>query len=251
MDIMAYVREIFRTMSHLICKRILLKISGEALMGQEVSGIDARIAKRLAKEVLELCQVGVEVGLVIGGGNIIRGSEKASEGLDRVTGDYMGMLATVINALAMQDALENMGQQVRVMSALQINQICEDYIRRRAIRHLEKGRVVIFAAGTGNPFFTTDSAASLRAIEIDSELLIKATKVNGVYSDDPLKNPDAEFYERLTYDEALDQRLNVMDATALVLCRDNNLPLRILNIFEPGAVMSLMRGDNIGSLIER
>lgn len=238
-------------MSQLICKRILLKISGEALMGQEASGIDAQIARRLAKEISELCQVGIEIGLVIGGGNIIRGSEKAAQGLDRVTGDYMGMLATVINALAMQDALENMGQQVRVMSALQINQVCEDYIRRRAIRHLEKGRVVIFAAGTGNPFFTTDSAASLRAIEINSELLIKATKVNGVYSDDPMKNPDAEFYSRLTYDEALDQRLNVMDATALVLCRDNNLPLRVLNIFEPGAVMRLMRGDNIGSLIER
>jgi uridylate kinase len=163
----------------------------------------------------------------------------------------MGMLATVINALAMQDALEYLGQPVRVMTALKINQVCEDYIRRRAVRHLEKGRVAIFAAGTGNPFFTTDTAASLRAIEIDAQLMIKATKVKGVYSADPHKVPDAEFYPRLTYDEAIDQRLNVMDTTALVLCRDNNLPMRVMNIFEPGAVMRLMRGEDIGSLIER
>jgi uridylate kinase len=163
----------------------------------------------------------------------------------------MGMLATVINALAMQDALEYLGQPVRVMTALKINQVCEDYIRRRAVRHLEKGRVTIFAAGTGNPFFTTDTAASLRAIEIDAELMIKATKVKGVYSADPNKVADAVFYPRLTYDEAIDQRLNVMDTTALVLCRDNNLPMRVMNIFEPGAVMRLMRGEDIGSLIVR
>jgi uridylate kinase len=181
----------------------------------------------------------------------LRGAEKASEGLNRVTGDQMGMLATVINALAMQDALEYLGQQVRVMTALKINQVCEDYIRRRAVRHLEKGRVTIFAAGTGNPFFTTDTAASLRAIEIDAELMIKATKVKGVYSADPNKVADAVFYPRLTYDEAIDQRLNVMDTTALVLCRDNNLPMRVMNIFEPGAVMRLMKGEDIGSLIER
>ena len=198
-----------------------------------------------------LCDAGIQVGLVIGGGNILRGAEKASEGLNRVTGDQMGMLATVINALAMQDALEYLGQPVRVMTALKINQVCEDYIRRRAVRHLEKGRVTIFAAGTGNPFFTTDTAASLRAIEIDAELMIKATKVKGVYSADPNKVPDAVFYPRLTYDEAIDQRLNVMDTTALVLCRDNNLPMRVMNIFEPGAVMRLMRGEDIGSLIER
>jgi len=191
------------------------------------------------------------VGVVIGGGNNLRGCEKASAGLNRVTGDQMGMLATVINALAMQDALEYLGQPVRVMTALKINQVCEDYIRRRAVRHLEKGRVAIFAAGTGNPFFTTDTAASLRAIEIDAQLMIKATKVKGVYSADPHKVPDAEFYPRLTYDEAIDQRLNVMDTTALVLCRDNNLPMRVMNIFEPGAVMRLMRGEDIGSLIER
>lgn len=219
-------------------------------MGEQGSGIDPQTIKRLAHEINDLCRIGVQVGLVIGGGNIIRGSEKASEGLDRVTGDYMGMLATVLNALAMQDALEKLGQPVRVMSALKINQVCEDYIRRRAVRHLEKGRVVVFAAGTGNPFFTTDSAASLRAIEINAELLIKATKVEGVYSADPLKDPHARFYSRLTYDEALDQRLNVMDATALVLCRDHNMPLRVMNVFEPGAVMRVVLGEDIGSLIE-
>ncbi len=236
-------------MSQLICQRILLKLSGEALMGQQGKNIDPDIVGRLADEVKELCDAGIEVGLVIGGGNILRGAETAAEGLNRVTGDQMGMLATVINALAMQDALEYRGQPVRVMTALKINQICEDYIKRRAVRHLEKKRVVIFAAGTGNPFFTTDTAASLRAIEIEAELMIKATKVRGVYSADPEKFPDAEFYPRLTYDEALDQRLNVMDTTALVLCRDNDLPMRVMNVFEPGAVMRLMRGEDIGSLI--
>ncbi len=236
----------------LICKRILLKLSGEALMSSSGGGsIDAKIVSRLATEIKELCDLGVEVGLVIGGGNIFRGAESVGEGLNRVTGDQMGMLATVINALGMQDALEHLGQPVRVMSAIKINQVCEDYIRRRAVRHLEKGRVVIFAAGTGNPFFTTDSAASLRAIEIEAQLMIKATKVQGVYSADPNKDPNAKFYSRLTYDEALDQRLNVMDTTALVLCRDNNMPMRVMNIFEQGAVMKLMTGQNIGSLIER
>lgn len=225
-------------------------MSGEALMSESGGSIDADIVKRLALEVKELCDLGVQVGLVIGGGNILRGAERASAGLDRVTGDQMGMLATVINALAMQDAIEHLGQPVRVMSALKINQVCEDYIRRRAVRHLEKGRVVIFAAGTGNPFFTTDSAASLRAIEINAELMIKATKVKGVYSADPEKVQDALFYPRLTYDEALDQRLNVMDTTALVLCRENNMPMRVMNIFEPGAIMRLMKGEDIGSLIQ-
>lgn len=237
-------------MSQLICKRILLKLSGEALMSEAGGSIDADIVKRLACEVKELCDIGLEVGLVIGGGNILRGAEKAAEGLDRVTSDQMGMLATVINALAMQDALEYLGLQVRVMTALKINQVCEDYIRRKAVSHLEKGRVVVFAAGTGNPFFTTDSAASLRAIEINAELMIKATKVKGVYSADPKQDKNAIFYEKLTYDEALNQRLNVMDTTALVLCRDNNLPIRVMNIFEVGAVKRLMEGENIGSLIE-
>ncbi len=220
-------------------------------MSEQGGSIDPEIVKRLAMEVKELCDAGIQVGLVIGGGNILRGSEKASEGLNRVTGDQMGMLATVINALAMQDALEFLGQPVRVMTALKINQVCEDYIRRRAVRHLEKSRVVIFAAGTGNPFFTTDTAASLRAIEINAELMIKATKVKGVYSADPEKVNDAVFYSHLTYDEALDQRLNVMDTTALVLCRDNDLPMRVMNIFEQGAVMRLMQGEDIGSLIEK
>ncbi|MDD5273275.1 MAG: UMP kinase [Methylovulum sp.] len=237
-------------MSQLICQRILLKLSGEALMSDVGGSIDADIVQRLATEIKELCDHGVQVGLVIGGGNILRGAEKASQGLDRVTGDQMGMLATVINALAMQDAIEHLGQPVRVMSALKINQVCEDYIRRRAVRHLEKGRVVIFAAGTGNPFFTTDSAASLRAIEINAQLMIKATKVKGVYSADPEKVKDALFYPSLSYDEALDQRLNVMDTTALVLCKENNMPMRVMNIFEQGAIMRLMQGEEIGSLIQ-
>jgi len=238
-------------MTKLICQRILLKLSGEALMSATGGSIDPDIVKRLAGEIKELSDAGLQVGLVVGGGNILRGAEKASAGLTRVTSDQMGMLATVINALAMQDALEHLGQPVRVMSALKINQVCEDFIKRRAVRHLEKGRIVIFAAGTGNPFFTTDSAASLRAIEINAELLIKATKVRGVFSADPEKFPDARFYACLTYDEALDQRLNVMDATALVLCRDNNVPLRVMNIFEQGAIMRLMLGEEIGSLIKR
>jgi len=238
-------------MTQMICKRILLKLSGEALMSKEGGSIDAAIVKRLATEVKELCDAGVEVGLVIGGGNILRGAEIASEGLDRVTSDQMGMLATVINALAMQDSLEHLGQQVRVMTALKINQVCEDYIRRKAVRHLEKGRVVIFAAGTGNPFFTTDTAASLRAIEINAELMIKATKVKGVFSADPEKDSNAKFYSKLTFDEALDQRLNVMDTTALVLCRDNDLPMRVMNVFEQGSIMRLMQGEEIGSLIEK
>ncbi len=220
-------------------------------MSESGGSIDADIVKRLANEIKELCDTGLQVGLVIGGGNILRGAQKASEGLDRVTGDQMGMLATVINALALQDALEYLGQPVRVMSALKINQVCEDYIRRRAVRHLEKGRVVVFAAGTGNPFFTTDSAASLRAIEINADLMIKATKVKGVYSADPHKVADAVFYPQLTYDEALDQRLNVMDTTALVLCRDNNVPMRVMDIFDQGAIMRLMQGEDVGTLIER
>lgn len=237
-------------MTQLICQRILLKLSGEALMSKAGGSIDAAVVKRLAVDIKDLCMAGIQVGLVVGGGNILRGASQASETLNRVTGDQMGMLATVINALALQDALEFLGQPVRVMSALKINQVCEDYIRRRAIRHLEKGRVVIFAAGTGNPFFTTDSAASLRAIEINADLMIKGTKVKGVYSADPEKVGDAQFYPFLTYDEALDQRLSVMDATALVLCRDHDMPLRVMNIFEPGAVMRLMQGEDIGSLIK-
>ncbi len=237
-------------MSDPICRRILLKLSGEALMGESDYGVDPDYLTRLAGEVRQLAEAGVQLGLVIGGGNIFRGEGLAKGGLNRVTGDYMGMLATLMNALAMQDALERQGLQVRVMSALRINQVCEDYIQRRAIRHLEKGRVVIFAAGTGNPFFTTDSAASLRAIEIGADLLIKATKVDGVYSADPLTTDDAVFYPRLDYTQVLAQNLKVMDATAIVLCRDQGMPLRIMNINKPGALMRLMLGEDIGTLVD-
>ena len=237
-------------MTNLICQRILLKLSGEALMS-DADSIDAEIVKRLAGEIKELCNAGLQVGLVIGGGNILRGAKKSAEGLSRVTGDHMGMLATVLNALAMQDALESIGQEARVMSALKIDQVCDPYVQRKAVRHLDKGRVVLFAAGIGNPFFTTDTAASLRAIEIDAQLMIKATKVKGVYSADPLTNSEAVFYKQLTYDNAIDQRLNVMDTTALVLCRDNDLPMRVMNIFEQGALMRLMQGEEIGSYIEQ
>ncbi len=232
-------------------KRILLKLSGEALMGDADYGIEPAMIERVAKEVVELVGMGVQVAMVVGGGNIFRGAGLAEGGMDRVTGDHMGMLATVINALALQDAVERQGTPVRVMSALSIHQVCEDYIRRRAIRHLEKGRVVVFAAGTGNPYFTTDSAASLRGIEIKADVLLKATKVDGVYNADPVKVPDAVRYERVTYDEALEKKLGVMDATAIVMCRDNDLPLRIFNIYEPGNLIRVARGEDIGTLVYR
>ena len=231
-------------------RRVLLKLSGEALMGEGDFGIDPAVIRRLAGEVRDLVAAGVQVALVIGGGNIFRGAGLAEAGVDRVTADQMGMLATVMNGLAMQDALEQLGVPTRVMSALKINQVCEDYIRRRAVRHLEKGRVTVFAAGTGNPFFTTDSAASLRAVEIGADLLIKATKVDGVYSADPVKDPEAVLYPRLTYNQALREDLKVMDATAIVLCRDNRIPMRVLNIYRPGALMRLIHGEDIGSLVE-
>lgn len=232
-------------------KRVLLKLSGEALMGEGQFGIDPRTIDRIAGEVKELIDAGVEIGMVIGGGNLFRGAGLAEAGMERVTGDHMGMLATVMNALAMQDALEHHGMFARVMSAIKINQICEDYIRRRAVRHLEKKRVVIFAAGTGNPFFTTDSAASLRAIEIGADLLIKATKVDGVYTADPKKDPNAKRYDRLTYDAVLDQRLMVMDATAIVLCRDHDMPLCVLDINKPGALMSAIMGGKEGTFVSK
>ncbi len=234
-----------------VYKRVLLKLSGEALMGQGQFGIDPDTINRIATEVEELIQAGVEVGMVIGGGNLFRGAGLAEAGMERVTGDHMGMLATVMNALAMQDALEHHGLHARVMSALKINQICEDYIRRRAVRHLEKKRVVIFAAGTGNPFFTTDSAASLRAIEIGADLLVKATKVDGVYSADPMKDPTATRYDELIFDEVLDRRLMVMDATAMVLCRDYDMPLCVLNINKPGALMNAICGVKEGTLVKK
>ena len=232
-------------------KRVLLKFSGEALMGEGQFGIDPATIARYASEVAELLEAGVEVGVVIGGGNLFRGAGLAEAGMERVTGDQMGMLATVMNALAMQDALEHQGVFARVMSALKIHQICEDYIRRRAVRHLEKGRVVLFAAGTGNPFFTTDSAASLRAIEIGADLLIKATKVDGVYTADPMKDPSATKYSTLTFDEVLDKRLAVMDATAIVLCRDYNMPLCVLNINKPGALKNAIMGKLEGTFVRQ
>ena len=220
-------------------------------MDQYDYGIDPDILRRIAQEIADLNRMGVQVAVVIGGGNIFRGAGLAQGGMDRVTGDQMGMLATVINSLALQDALERCGLFCRVMSAIKINQVCEDYIRRRAVRHLEKGRVVVFAAGTGNPFFTTDSAASLRASEINADLMIKATKVDGVYDSDPKKNPDAVRYDRLTYDDVLTRKLGVMDATAVVLCRDNNIPLRIMNVFNEGDLARVVMGEDVGTIVER
>ena len=230
-------------------KRILVKLSGEALMGESDYGIDPVFLKRLAAEIGAVRSAGIEVALVVGGGNLFRGAGLARAGMDRVTADQMGMLATVMNSLALQDALESIGLYVRVMSAIRINEVCEDYIRRRAVRHLEKGRVTIFAAGTGNPFFTTDTAASLRAIEIDAQLLLKATKVDGVYDADPAANPTARRYERLRYDQVLDDRLNVMDATAIVLCRDHDLPMRVFNLNEADALVRAARGEEVGTLV--
>jgi uridylate kinase len=232
-------------------RRILVKLSGEALMGSSDYGIDPVFLKRLAAEVAAVREYGVEVALVIGGGNIFRGAGLARAGMDRVTADQMGMLATVMNSLALQDALEQIGVFARVMSAIRINEVCEDYIRRRAVRHLEKGRITIFAAGTGNPFFTTDTAASLRAVEIGADLLIKATKVDGIYDTDPVANPSARRFDRLTYDQVLDGRLNVMDATAIVLCRDHGLPLRVFNLNEPGALIRVARGEEVGTLVTK
>ena len=230
-------------------RRVLLKLSGEALMGDLDYGIEPQVIQRIAAEIATARNSGVEIAIVIGGGNIFRGAGLARAGMDRVTGDYMGMLATVMNALAIQDALESLDVFARVMSALQINEVCEDYIRRRAVRHLEKGRVVILAAGTGNPFFTTDTAASLRAIEIGADVLLKATKVDGVYDADPMSNPDAKRYERVSYDQVLSDKLSVMDATAIVMCRDNNLPLRIFDLTRANALVQAMTGDNIGTVV--
>jgi len=230
-------------------RRVLIKLSGEALMGEDDYGINPDVIQNVAEEIKSMVDAGVQVAIVIGGGNIFRGAGLAANGINRVTGDHMGMLATVINALAIQDKLEQNGLFVRVMSAIKVHEVCEDYICRRAIRHLEKGRVVIFAAGTGNPFFTTDSAASLRAIEIRADLMIKATKVDGVYSADPMKDPDAKRYDQLSYDEALEKKLAVMDATAIVLCRDNNMPLRVLDMTEKGSMLRASLGENIGTLV--
>lgn len=234
-----------------IPKRILLKLSGEALLGGMDYGIDPATLVRIASEVRDVREMGVQMAVVIGGGNIFRGAGLAEGGIDRVTGDHMGMLATVMNSLAMQDALEKLGVHARVMSALTIHEVCEDYIRRRAIRHLEKSRVVLLAAGTGNPFFTTDTAASLRAIEIGADLLLKATKVSGVFTADPVKEPDARQYSSLSYDQVLTDKLAVMDATAVVMCRDNNLPLRVFNVHNKGDLLRIINGEDVGTFVTR
>ena len=230
-------------------RRVLLKLSGEALMGELDYGIEPAVIQRIAAEIGTAREKGVEIAIVIGGGNIFRGAGLARTGMDRVTGDHMGMLATVMNALAIQDALESQSVYARVMSALQIHDVCEDYIRRRAIRHLEKGRVVVLAAGTGNPFFTTDTAASLRAIEIGADVLLKATKVDGVYDADPAVNPDAKRYDTVSFDKVLADKLTVMDATAVVMCRDNNLPMRVFDLTRANALVQAMSGDDIGTLV--
>ena len=230
-------------------RRVLLKLSGEALMGELDYGIEPKVIQRIAAEIATARESGVEIAIVIGGGNIFRGAGLARAGMDRVTGDYMGMLATVMNALAIQDALEATGVFARVMSALQIHEVCEDYIRRRAIRHLEKGRVVILAAGTGNPFFTTDTAASLRAIEIGADILLKATKVDGVYDADPMSNPSAKRYDTVSFDKVLADKLSVMDATAIVMCRDNELPLRVFDLGADGALVKAISGGEVGTVV--
>ena len=231
-------------------RRILLKLSGEALLGREKFGIDHAVLDRIAAEIVEVRKLGVEIALVLGGGNMIRGAVEAKRaGTDRASADYMGMLATVINALAMQNTLEGMGAFTRVMSAIEMHQVAESYIRRRAVRHLEKGRIVIFAAGTGNPFFTTDTAAALRAMEVGADVLIKATKVDGVYTADPLKDPTATRYDKITFDEAFVKNLKVMDATALALCRDQRLPINVFSIFKEGALKRVVMGEDEGTLV--
>ena len=232
-----------------VVSRILLKLSGEALLGELDYGIDPKVSSRIAEEVKAVVASGVQMGIVVGGGNIFRGKGLAASGIDRITGDQMGMLATVMNALGLQDALETAGVTTRVMSAVSVREVCEDYIRRRAIRHLEKNRAVIFAAGTGNPFFTTDTAASLRAIEIGADLMIKATKVDGIYSSDPLTNADAKHYAQISYDEVIEKKLEVMDTNAIVLCRDQSMPIRIINLHRAGELDRLIHGEQVGTLV--
>ncbi|HSH72777.1 MAG TPA: UMP kinase [Methylophilaceae bacterium] len=230
-------------------KRILLKLSGEALMGDDSYGINRATINRIVGEVKEIVDLGVQVAVVIGGGNIFRGVAPAAEGMDRATADYMGMLATVMNALALQDAMRHVGLVSRVQSALNIEQVAEPYIRGKAIRYLEEGRVVIFGAGTGNPFFTTDTAAALRGMEMNAEIVLKATKVDGVYTDDPKTNPDAMRYKTITFDEAIIKNLKVMDATALTLCRDQNLPINVFSIFKQGALKRVVMGEDEGTRV--
>jgi uridylate kinase len=230
-------------------KRILLKLSGEALMGDDAFGINRDTIDRIVGEIGQIQALGVELGVVIGGGNIFRGVAPGAAGMDRATADYMGMLATIMNALALADAMRRVGLNARVQSALSIEQVCETYIRGKAIRHLEEGRVVIFAAGTGNPFFTTDTAAALRGSEIGAEIVLKATKVDGVYTADPKLHPDAKRYNRLSFDEALTRNLRVMDATAFALCRDQKLPISVFSIFKPGAMKRIVLGEDEGTYV--
>jgi uridylate kinase len=230
-------------------RRILLKLSGEALMGPDQFGINRPTIARIVEEVAEVVRLGVQTAVVIGGGNIFRGVAPGAAGMDRATADYMGMLATIINALALQDALRKAGIETRVQSALTVEQVAEPYIRGKAMRYLEEGRVVIFAAGTGNPFFTTDTAAALRGMEMGVDVVLKATKVDGIYTEDPQRNPAATRYDSLTFDEAVNKQLKVMDATALTLCRDQNLPIRVFSIFKPGALRRVVSGENEGTLV--
>jgi uridylate kinase len=236
-------------MAQAIFKRILLKLSGEALQGRQGFGIDPDVLGKIAGEVQELVDMGVEVALVVGGGNIFRGIKASAEGMDRAAADYMGMLATVINAMALQDALERIGADTRVLSAIEMKEVAEPYIRRRATRHLERGRVVIFGAGTGNPYFTTDTAAALRAMEVNADVLLKATRVDGVYDKDPEQHDDASRYDRLTYFDVLEKRLNVMDATAISLCRENDLPIVVFDMLQKGNMHRVVCGDTIGTLV--
>jgi uridylate kinase len=229
--------------------RILLKLSGEALMGDQPYGIDPAVANRIAQDVAEIQSLGVQTGVVIGGGNIFRGLAASARGMDRSTGDYMGMLATVINALALQDALEHHGVPTRVLTAIEMRAVAEPFIRRRAVRHLEKGRVVVFAAGTGNPYFTTDTAAALRAMEMKAEVILKATKVDGIYTADPVKHPEATRYERISYLQVLQERLQVMDATAISLCMDNKLPILVFNLKTPGNIRRVVMGEAVGTIV--
>jgi uridylate kinase len=231
-------------------KRILLKLSGESLMGEKQFGIDPDRISLYANQIQEIAAAGVEVAIVIGGGNIFRGIQAAEGGMDRVQGDYMGMLATVINSMALQSALEAIGVQTRLQSAIKMEQICEPFIRRRAVRHLEKGRVVIFGAGTGNPYFTTDTAATLRAVEIEADVILKGTRVDGIYTADPEKDPTATKYTTVTFNEVYQKNLNVMDMTAFTLCKDNKLPIIVFNMDKPGNLKLIMQGESVGTLVE-
>jgi uridylate kinase len=235
---------------HLIYKRIMLKLSGEVLMGDRQAGLDRAMISAICDQIASVRKLGVEIAIVVGGGNIFRGLQAAAEGMDRVTADYMGMMATIINSLAIQDHLERMGHFTRAMSAIEINEVCEPFIRRRAIRHIEKGRIVIFAGGTGNPYFTTYTAAALRAVEIGADVLLKGTKVNGVYDSDPNKNPAAKFYEHITHTDMLQQQLQVMDSTAASLCRENKIPIIVFNIYKQDNLKDIVLGKKIGTLVD-